>query len=752
MSNRTRLAGFIWICIVLLGSPVARAQERAPEIAILHTATEPQAQADSLPLSIFFTLRDQNGNPIPKGSVSLDAQATVILSDAAGQPLPPAPATISDPKTPIKIALVIDKSGSMNQKVGNATDRPLTRIDAVRAAAIQSLQSAPDQAEFAVFSFAEKPELQSGGFLRKKEQANLIVDAINKFQTNPSNTGNTCLSDAANYAIDYLNTNVQNPIERKAIIVFTDGKDKEADNQKNNGNNCSNMDLAAIVRKAQLSTSATIPIYTIGSCDQSCADLEDLARNTRAASAIGSLNDINKLFQQIMELLNSQWVAQTNVFASKGLNTATLRVKIRDNDGFLSAATNFVSDRDYAAPPSFEITPTYDESKDSYTVTMKISHPESVSKVVVEIWDKEDGGTLVKTVQTVENLKPDGNLTFSVTTDGLTAGREFWFRVMADRKVGGQLKNAQGGDALYTHKFTYEPKLDYSIEAVEPNWDRKLVDIRLNIRGAGSRTLSFKGAITDKDTAQTVAEITPAVPQGGQLQIPLPATWQTSPERAYVVALELQDGDRVIKRSFDRVITPPRPPGIFERIPAPIMLGGLLVVLAGIGGAFAYTRWSRSRPREIPRPFNAQTVIRPAMPGNLVVQPQPPATGETEIGEPAVTVMHEPKPSEKVRKRVWVKVVQTVDTAQQLIEQEMPLPCVIGREKADFTITGDAKLSRAHVQIAIENGVFTLTDLNSANGTFVGSTRLDKGGSAPLAGRTRVRLGPNTTIELEPRG
>src|SRR5262245_27474683 len=147
---------------VLLWTPTGRAQQRRPEIVVLHAAPQPQPQADSLPLSIFFALRDANGNPLPKAGISLNTQGTLSLVGADGQPLPPVEATIGDPKTPIKIALVIDKSGSMNQKIGDANGQPLTLIDAVRTAASQSIQSAPDQAEFAVISFAEKPELQSG--------------------------------------------------------------------------------------------------------------------------------------------------------------------------------------------------------------------------------------------------------------------------------------------------------------------------------------------------------------------------------------------------------------------------------------------------------------------------------------------------------------------------------------------------------------------------------------------------------------
>src|SRR5262249_52007695 len=149
-------------------------------------------------------------------------------------------------------------------------------------------------------------------------------------------------------------------------------------------------------------------------------------------------------------------------------------------------------------------------------------------------------------------------------------------------------------------------------------------------------------------------------------------------------------------------------------------------------GTIAYTRL-RPRQRAIPRPFNAATVLHP------------PGSRPSEINADA-TVLHKP---EKPRRRVRVKVIRTVDPTQ-VREQIVTLPCVIGPE-GDFTIAGDVKISRAHVQIGIENDRFTLTDLNSTNGTFVGDTRLEKNGAVPFAGPTRVGVGPNTTVELEPR-
>jgi pSer/pThr/pTyr-binding forkhead associated (FHA) protein len=81
----------------------------------------------------------------------------------------------------------------------------------------------------------------------------------------------------------------------------------------------------------------------------------------------------------------------------------------------------------------------------------------------------------------------------------------------------------------------------------------------------------------------------------------------------------------------------------------------------------------------------------------------------------------------------------------------MGLPCVIGRENAHVTITGDPKISRAHAEIKLEDGQFVIADRNSVNGTYVDDIRIARGMSTPITGAVKVRLGPNTTIEVAPK-
>ena len=111
-----------------------------------------------------------------------------------------------------------------------------------------------------------------------------------------------------------------------------------------------------------------------------------MAKETFAFSASGSQENLSQLFGEIMEGLNSQLVAQANVYPRQGENQAVLSVKLRDKDAPLTTTFSFFSDRDYNAPPppvTAQITSLiYDGEKDTYTLALSVTSPENLQKVV----------------------------------------------------------------------------------------------------------------------------------------------------------------------------------------------------------------------------------------------------------------------------------------------------------------------------------------------------------------------------------
>lgn len=747
----------------------AGAQERPPAIAVLQSVAAPQPEAATLPLSIFFTLRDQSGAIIPKGAVSL-GDASVAVTTPDGEALPPVEARVSDPTTPIRIALVLDRSGSMNQRVADAGGTSRTLDEIVRQAAVESINSAPEQAEFAVFSFAERTELRSGGFLRKVDQGQLIADAIRGYTTNAPGTGNTCITDAALEALNYLNSSdSDNALERSAVILFTDGLDKEAD-APNSPTNCSNLDFDAVIRNARLSAGAVIPVYTIWPCAEPCdenqrAGLENLARETSGASAIGGLQEVGTLFQRIMELLNSQWVLQADVLASKGVNTATIRLQLGDGADYQTAATPFEADRDYNRPPAISVgQQRYDADGDRFRVSLRVENPAGVGLISAVVYDQESGGVVVSPEQRFE--KPGELLEFDLPGVGLRAGESYYLRISGQDSSGRPLLDAEGAPLLIVYGFRYEPQLTYSIGAVTPAWDEERLVVAVDVRGAGDRALSFSGEITNRDTGDKEAlELVPI--RDGTLRFPLPRLLREAATGAsYEIALRLEDGANVLERRTDPPVTivPPVPPPPPYALIAAVATGVAMLAVVGVLVA------TRARPKRanIPLPFNPATEVRAAPPaaaakrpptgaspgsGARVSQLQPPPTearSSRALAPPTVaetaagaTVLHVEGTA-----RVRIRVLNTIDPSQ-LREQIVDLPCTIGREHATVTITGDPKISRVHVELRDEGGQLVVADKQSRNGTSVGGSRLAPGGVAHVESPGQLSVGPHTLLEIE---
>ena len=101
-------------------------------------STVPEQQANGLQLRTFFVVRDKaTGRVIPPNKIE---QARYQLPDEEEA----VSAILEDPTTPIKIALLLDESGSMKPYVAG-----------VRAAAKDAIAKAPDQAQFAIFRFSD---------------------------------------------------------------------------------------------------------------------------------------------------------------------------------------------------------------------------------------------------------------------------------------------------------------------------------------------------------------------------------------------------------------------------------------------------------------------------------------------------------------------------------------------------------------------------------------------------------------------
>ena len=163
---------FILVCIGFWLPASAQAQEPA-RVIVIYPAAEPQAE--SLALSVFFTITDESGRPISRPGIE-----TVEVQLLEGNTTPVL-ASFSEANTPFYISLLLDASGSM-----------ASVMPAVREAAQTAIDNVPSNARVAVFKFND---LSIDQELRPIEPFTddmvLVKGSINAVQSDPN--APTCL-------------------------------------------------------------------------------------------------------------------------------------------------------------------------------------------------------------------------------------------------------------------------------------------------------------------------------------------------------------------------------------------------------------------------------------------------------------------------------------------------------------------------------------------------------------------------------
>jgi hypothetical protein len=342
---------------------------------------------NALQLGIYFNVADSTGRVTPDAKVK---SARILLDDGTTQD-----AQVEQPTTPFFIALVLDASGSMSASA-----------DAMRQAAIQAINDAPDQARFAVIRFNDKIDTLQ----EFTEDRNRAINAIGDVK--PVNLAGTCLYDAAYQAVQQLG---QVPQGRRAIILFTDGKDETAQ-----GKQCSTHSLSDVV---QLATrpNQRVPINTIGLSTReqniNVAELRDMANSTGGLSAIGGQAELSDLFTQIMDALKSQWLAKVLIYPLHGTHTATLTVTLDDGTTPQPAVVQFEVARDYQVPVTPSPTPTpivvtlaiqavtVDQDKNVVNLDVAVQGEQVISTYRFDFFDAETN--LLLDSQTVPAPLPD---------------------------------------------------------------------------------------------------------------------------------------------------------------------------------------------------------------------------------------------------------------------------------------------------------------------------------------------------------
>ncbi len=372
-----RLAGGLLGVGLLLFPHITRAQ--APT-QLLINYPELQESDGALQLGLYFTITDGSGRVVQNARIQ---SARIQLDDGEIADH----ATVEQPATPFYIALVLDASGSM---AGAA--------ESMRQAAIEAINNAPQEARFAVIRFNQNIDVLQPF----TDDRNRAINAIGEVQPIP-NSG-TCLYDAAYTAIRTVS---EAPPGRRAIILFTDGKDEVL-----GGEPCSQHVFNDVVLYAN-QPDARVPIHTIGLSTNeqriNVAELRNMAAQTGGLSAIGEQGELHTLFQDIMDALKSQWLASGLFYPSAGTHTATLTVVLEDGT-LLSAVTTFDVPHDYTVPITPTLTPTpirvqleilsvtADLSQDTIAVEVLVNGEEAISEYRFDFFDAETNQLLDRAI------------------------------------------------------------------------------------------------------------------------------------------------------------------------------------------------------------------------------------------------------------------------------------------------------------------------------------------------------------------
>ncbi|MCK6624510.1 MAG: FHA domain-containing protein [Anaerolineae bacterium] len=729
ISRKMPLVLLLLVLVGLLGPGAAYAQTPA-NVIVIYPAAEPQA--DSMALSVFFVITDELGRPISRPGID-----SVEIELLGGGDNAPVEAKFSDPQTPFYIALVLDASGSM-----------ANMMPGVREAAQSAVDSAPPGANIAVIKFNELAIEDDLTIIEPfTEDPVLVKGAINAVESDPN--APTCLYNALYKSIELLDEATQKPQERQAIILFTDGKDERAD-----GTPCSQRKYDDVINRATRALPIT-PIHTIGLCaDDACSnlrkeELRSMAKETSAFAATGSQDNMSEVFREIMEGLSSQLVARANVYARQGDNQAALSIKLQDNEVPLTTTFSFFSPQDYNAPPppaNAQISNlVYDQAQDIYTVAMSVTSPETLQKVVVELWD-EKSGTQLPPAQEFEN--PEATLQFERHTDDLVAGREYSFRVKAVDQEGFLITIGEEGETILAKQtFVYEPPPppppEVIIKSVQADFEAKRLFVDLESRNVGEIT-SYEGFIVDKETGAGIYEFGPTLFPGNRIEEQLPQSIEQAGEpRSYVINLTLipKEGPPIkLLQPYEFKAVPPPPPGLMVRVgqalqnPA-ILISIFVIILCTVGLVIYLNRPAKKEAllSPLPRPPIDHTMIS----GPSVEAPQP---------QPRQQPSVQPPPP-----RLSLEVLETPGAPPERKKVITTFPFVIGRDGANFNIPGDQTLSRQHVEISVRGNKFFITDLESRNGTYIGQTRLPPRTPTPLGNGSIVRLGHRTQLKLDPQ-
>jgi Mg-chelatase subunit ChlD len=382
-------------------------------------------------MGLYFSILDSADQIVPDAQVQ---SAAFYLGNGSVVSASP-----RKPSSNAYIVMVLDSSGSMS-----------TSMPQMIQAAIQAVQSAPEEAVFAVIQFNTDVTLVQD-FSNDREQ---IAEQISKIYAVPGS--GTCLYDAAFRSVEIIQGA---PRGRRAVVLLTDGKDELTE-----GKPCSQHTYPEVLALATRQE-ARVPIHTIGLSSSSStalneAQLREMATTTGGFAEFGEQSSLALLFTKIINSLSYQWLAQAEIYPSKGENTLYLRIALEGGTILQSGPFTFTSNQDYVAPPSAMVkTVAYTQSGD-VIVNLDLQNENLIEEFEIQVLDiKNNVLAPAFTTEVTDSL--------DIAASNFEGGNEYRLFIRGHDAMGKALFES-------TYDFRYDPSIplsELSILTVELNKD-----------------------------------------------------------------------------------------------------------------------------------------------------------------------------------------------------------------------------------------------------------------------------------------
>ena len=766
--NRTLRKILIFALGLLLSlSPLvnAQAQDSTSGWAVRVSKVATLETPDSMNLKVYFSVFD------PKTDLAILDISPKGAQIALPQVKELEDAEFKKPDVPIYIVLLLDASGSMG---GAATQ--------LQKAAKLALNNSPDNSFFSVVQFNEDIHLLQD-FSQNIQAVSFAIDQYRVAQKG------TCLYDATYSAVESLQ---KAPPGRRAIILFTDGKDENIAGKPCSKHNF--LDTSDFAEKSQVPVSTVGLTYDKGNINE--LELKGIAASTGGYSAIGKQADLPTAFSNIMNGLKAQWMVETNIYPKKGTNQVLMNLVLKDNKE-LGATFNIESQTDFPGPPSpvqgrmagLEFKP----EDQSYNIQVAVTAPELVDSIKVEVWDSK-GGSKVAEYQ-FRNIQK--NNTFNIPTSQLVTGREYDLRMTAISKADQTRFNwytTNDGKRVpeLIHPFVFDPSANLPSLVIE-SVSQVNNDLVLSVKTTNQQLIGgFNGWLVDKATNTQVpnSSFINSPLNGASGTITIPLSKARVPEGQYTAVINVLGKQKQVyyTTNYDGIAYKPTLPNVIDLltaalIAAPIVIVLVIFILLGLIGFLMYTssrekslsgtpvlqgrlgnRLGAGRPGVGPvipiadhDPLSARGQgLSAAHPVQPLHNPSAPVDSEATFingpgGMPAVdngaTVLtFEPK-----LPVASLKLIQgspgSMPPSGILVNQT---PFIIGRTQGMLNIP-DASISRQHAQIDYNetSHAFTITDLKSSNGTRLNNQRINPDQPTLLANGTLIGLGLNVVLRFD---